>query len=283
MEHDAERRWPLDMGVCGRAYHTGEPQLVTDVAADPDYLPGGVETVAEYAVPIIFRDRILGVLNLEAARAEVFSPENLVAFRTFADQLAGAIHLTSLNQELEAANERLRDANRRLERLSSLDALTGIANRRAFDEVLETEWRRAARAGTPLSLVMADIDCFKSFNDGYGHRHGDDTLAAVAGALQECLHRAGDFVARYGGEEFVVLLPGIDGPRAAAFAETLRARVEALGIAHERSTVAPVVTVSLGVASAVPAKGVAASTLIDAADRALYRAKGEGRNRVATA
>ncbi len=283
MEVDADRRWPLSVGVCGRAYATGEPQLVPDVSADPDYLPGGAETVAEYAVPIVYRDRILGVLNLEAARAEVFSPENQVAFRTFADQLAGAIHLTTVNQELEAANERLRDANRRLERLSSLDALTGIANRRAFDEVLETEWRRAARAGTPLSLVIADIDCFKRFNDGYGHRRGDDTLAAVARALQESLHRAGDFVARYGGEEFVVLLPGTDGARAAAFAETLRARVEGLGIAHERSPTAPVVTASLGVASVVPAKGVAASTLIDAADRALYRAKEAGRNRVAVA
>lgn len=279
----AGARWPTSTGIVGRALRTGEPQLVTDVRADPDYLEVNGETVAEFVVPIRFGGRVLGVLNLESACPEVFNAENQTVFRTFAGQLAGAIHMAAMNRALEEANERLRVANQRLERLSSLDGLTAIANRRHFDEVLALEWRRAARGECPLALVMIDIDHFKDYNDAYGHRRGDETLVAVAGALKESLHRAGDFVARYGGEEFVVLLPGMEAESAARFAEALRARVEALSIPHARSGAAPVVTVSLGVASRVPERDSTAAALLEQADRALYEAKRAGRNRVETA
>ena len=274
-------RWPVTLGISGRAIRLAEPQLVADVREDPDYLAVNDDAVAEFAVPILFRGRPLGVLNVESASAEVFSPDIQMVLRTIAGQLAGAIHMATINRELEEANERLREANQRLERLSQLDDLTGIANRRAFDEVLAGEWRRAARAERPLSLLMIDIDFFKDYNDRYGHQQGDETLRAVAGALRDSLHRAGDFVARYGGEEFVVLLPGMDAGRAAAFAETLRARVEALAVPHTRSPFR-VVTISLGVAGVVPTRAAAPADLLERADQALYAAKHGGRNRVAT-
>ena len=281
---DARRgmRWPVTTGIVGRAIRTGETQLVADVRTDPDYLSVNGTTVAEMVVPIRWRGGILGVLNLEADSAAVFTPEHQTVFHTFADQVAGAIRMASINQELEEANDRLREANHRLERLSQLDALTGIANRRAFDEALAHEWRRCGRARTPLALVMVDIDCFKAYNDRYGHQRGDRCLRAIARALHEGLHRAGDFVARYGGEEFALLLPGLDAEHAAAFAERVRAGVEALGVPHATSPVAPVVTISAGFATRVPRRGTASRVLVEAADRALYAAKRGGRNRVAS-
>ena len=276
------RRWPVSAGIVGRAIRTGQAQLVADVSADPDYLRVNEATVAELVVPIRWRGGILGVLNLEADGVRVFSPENQTVFHTFADQVAGAIRMATINQELEEANDRLREANQRLERLAQLDALTGIANRRAFDDALGREWRRCCRAKCPLALVMVDIDCFKAYNDHNGHQKGDRALRAIARALHDGLNRAGDFVARYGGEEFALLLPGLDAEQAAAFAELLRARVEALGIAHATSLAAPVVTISAGVAARVPRRNATSHALVAAADRALYAAKREGRNRVAS-
>jgi len=276
------RRWPITTGIVGRAIRTGQTQLVADVRGDPDYFGVNAATVAELVVPIRWRGGIVGVLNLEADSAQVFTPEHQMVFHTFADQVAGAIHMASINQELEEANDRLREANHRLERLSQLDALTGIANRRAFDDALAHEWRRCGRAQSPLALVMIDIDCFKAYNDHYGHQKGDRCLRAIARALHEGVNRAGDFVARYGGEEFALLLPGLDAEHAAAVAESARARIEALARPSPTSPAGPVVTISAGVASRVPGRHTAPRTLLEAADRALYAAKRGGRNRVET-
>ncbi len=166
-----------------------------------------------------------------------------------------------------------------LENLSSVDGLTGVANRRHFDEVLDTEWRRALRNGNVVSLVMVDIDFFKSYNDRYGHMAGDDCLKRVAGELQQALSRAEDFLARYGGEEFSVILPGTDGPGAAVVAERLRERVAAVNIRHEGSQVADRVTVSVGSATSHPTCSDSPSELLEAADKMLYEAKLSGRNR----
>ncbi|MEW6187977.1 MAG: diguanylate cyclase [Thermodesulfobacteriota bacterium] len=167
-----------------------------------------------------------------------------------------------------------------LEQISYLDGLTGIANRRRFDEVLEREWRRSLREGTPLSLIMADIDHFKIFNDTYGHQAGDDCLKAVARTIAGALNRPGDTSARYGGEEFAVVLPNTEREGAGKVAEALRTQVEALKIPHMNSPVAPEVTISLGTATCMPAPNQSPRQLIIAADRALYQAKAEGRNRV---
>jgi diguanylate cyclase (GGDEF)-like protein len=184
---------------------------------------------------------------------------------------------------VEQRTRELEDLNRALARLSSLDGLTGLLNRRAFDETLAIEWRRAYRSETPVSLILADIDSFKAFNDTYGHQGGDDCLRWVARTLTASFARAGDFVARYGGEEFVVLLPGTGIAQAKTLAERVRADVEALGILHEGSSAAGIVTLSAGVATLVPREGSSPAALVSEADRALYEAKGRGRNTVAAA
>jgi diguanylate cyclase (GGDEF)-like protein len=176
--------------------------------------------------------------------------------------------------------EELRLANEHLLRLSFSDATTGLANRRRFDEALEQEWRRAARTQTPLAIVMADIDSFKQYNDTLGHPQGDKCLAAVADVFLQAVGRAGDLAARYGGEEFVVLIPGTDHAGALSIAEALRSACEARAIAHPNSPTGPVVTISLGVASCIPADDLSPTFLVSEADTALYRAKLEGRNRV---
>ncbi|MBI1320691.1 MAG: diguanylate cyclase [Candidatus Hydrogenedens sp.] len=167
-------------------------------------------------------------------------------------------------------------------RLSRMDGLTGIFNRRAFDEIIERELRRAQRANEPLSLALIDIDAFKLFNDHYGHQGGDDTLKRVAGALRETAGRGGDHVARYGGEEFAVVMASTPAEGAMHMAEQLRAAVEGLGIPHERNPAGPVVTISLGVLTLTPGDSVTPASMVEAADKCLYRAKNEGRNRAVT-
>jgi diguanylate cyclase (GGDEF)-like protein/PAS domain S-box-containing protein len=170
-----------------------------------------------------------------------------------------------------------------LRQQSAIDGLTGIANRRSFDAALEEEWGRSRRQGQPLSLIMADIDHFKHYNDQYGHQAGDRCLQQVAQCLKVSLHRAGDLAARYGGEEFAVILPGLGPDAAHAVAEKLRQNVEALGLAHDSPSGLDRVTVSLGVATVWPAADAGSADLIARADQALYQAKRGGRNRVVAA
>jgi len=273
---DPGARWPLRTGIVGRVLRLGQAQLVPDVRSDPDYLPLHQDVTSELVVPIRFRNRTLGVFDLENTSPEPFSAENLVVFQTFADQLAGAIHLAAINRQLE-------EANQRLQRLSSIDGLTGIANRRQLDETLQAEWRRAFRHDSPISIVMFDLDEFKRFNDAYGHQAGDECLRQVAAALHEGLRRAGDLVARYGGEEFAAVLPESDLRGALQYAEATRLAVESLAISHGSSPVSPVVTVSVGVASTLPRRGGSPTELIARADQALYQAKRKGKNQVESA
>lgn len=173
----------------------------------------------------------------------------------------------------------LRQQAEELQRTNYLDPLTGIGNRRRFDETLAEEFRRAQRNSTPLAVALVDIDHFKLYNDYYGHVQGDRCLVRVASGLQACLKRASDLVARYGGEEFGIALPGLDAAHAALLVDDLRLRIAALGIRHEDSPVAPHVTVSIGLAVMTPEIGADHSALVSAADIALYQAKHEGRNR----
>ena len=191
-----------------------------------------------------------------------------------------AAEIERTNRELTQIRQQLTVTNSQLERLSTLDTLTGLANRRRFDEVLCQEWRRSAREGTPLSLVFCDIDFFKNFNDGYGHLAGDECLVKVARVVSAVSHRPGDLAARYGGEEFVLVLSGTGEEGASTLAEKLRAQIEELHIPHAHSRLASHLTISLGVASVVPRPGSFPEELLNLADRALYAAKGEGRNRV---
>ena len=161
---------------------------------------------------------------------------------------------------------------------SMVDGLTGIANRRWFDESIRREWGRMVRGKQSLSLIMIDIDYFKKYNDTYGHLAGDDCLKQVAVAVKESVNRSGDFVARWGGEEFVCVLPETGKEGAMKIAEQIRQNVMKLRIPHENSPIADVVTVSLGVSTVRPTKEKQLNTLLNWADQALYRSKNNGRN-----
>jgi len=183
-------------------------------------------------------------------------------------------------RELVAMAGKLEEMNRELKRLSTHDTLTGLPNRHSFNEFLAREWRRAVRKKQPFSVIMIDIDCFKAYNDIYGHLEGDNCLRRVAKALQREVRRPGDFLARFGGEEFIALLPDTDSNGAAAVAAAMLADVAGLGIRHKGSTVDKHVTVSIGYASISAEKTADPDRLIGAADAALYKAKHEGRNQV---
>ncbi|MGB3204247.1 MAG: PleD family two-component system response regulator [Crinalium sp.] len=182
------------------------------------------------------------------------------------------IHQFLLVEQLEAANLEL-------QRLANSDGLTQVANRRRFDEYFDQEWRRHSRALLPLSLILCDLDFFKSYNDTYGHIAGDECLKLVADTIRGNVKRAGDLVARYGGEEFVVLLPNTLGKNAFDVAQRIREKLKELQLPHAGSTVSEYVTLSLGVASTFPHKEQSKALLLASADQALYQAKTAGRDR----
>lgn len=177
-------------------------------------------------------------------------------------------------------SEQLEAANRELKRLVSIDGLTQIANRRYFDEWIQREWKRLEREGQPLSLILCDVDCFKFYNDTYGHQAGDECLKQVAEVLQGTIAQPTDLAARYGGEEFAVGLTDIPLEQAMEVAESIRHSIRALQLPHASSFVADFVTLSLGVATMFPQPLDSGMTLLTHADRALYQAKEGGRDRV---
>jgi len=226
-------------------------------------------------------------ITAHGRRAENWCVMPQVGTRLYLAIDAGPIYDES--GKLVAVVETLRDmtvqkeAQAELERLATRDGLTSVANRRCFDQTLNTEWRRATRESRALSLLMIDVDYFKFYNDTYGHQGGDECLRRVAGAMSDVVKRSSDSVARYGGEEFAILLPATDPEGASLVAERIRAAIENLAMPHEKSEVADHVTVSIGVASAIVSSGGMPTQLVGVADAALYRAKHEGRNRVVMA
>lgn len=187
-------------------------------------------------------------------------------------------YLNSLLRRINAA--KLKESNKKLKNISITDGLTGLTNRRHFDDVLANEWKSCCRSKKKLSLIFIDIDFFKNYNDNYGHQKGDDCLQLVAGALCLNIKRPRDIVARYGGEEFVVLLPETDAAGTVQLAEQIRLSVEELREPHGFSDALDVVTISLGVATLLPAEEKKFSGLLGFADIALYEAKNQGRNKV---
>ncbi|MGQ9370841.1 diguanylate cyclase domain-containing protein [Azospirillum sp. ST 5-10] len=208
------------------------------------------------------------------------------AYRLFAIPLpdpedpggAGLLLMQDITR-LRRAQEAMEALNHRLAELSATDGLLGIANRRRFDTVLETEWRRAARTGDPLGMLMVDVDFFKAFNDAYGHLEGDRCLKAIADAVASAATRPADLVARYGGEEIAVILPGTGIAGARRVAQRIHENIRRLNRPFAASPTGDHVTVSIGAAALVPDNGTAAEALVAAADRALYLAKAGGRNR----
>lgn len=219
-------------------------------------------------------------------RLEAYSPQkNFVASVTqdITKRKLVEEQLKYYADELMNSNTKLINLNDELRRTSLSDGLTGIANRRYFDDYLEKEWSRAKREKTALSLVMLDVDFFKFYNDTYGHITGDECLKRIASMLKVLPRRAADLVARYGGEEFVIVLPDTDKRGAAVVGEKVRVGVEKLGIEHKTSLISEHVTVSVGISIMVPKQDDLSPIIIEAADRALYEAKGAGRNKVKVA
>lgn len=174
--------------------------------------------------------------------------------------------------------KQLRELAVELQNQTLADGLTGIPNRRRFDEHMESEFRRAKRSVSPLSLIMIDVDSFKDYNDNYGHQKGDDCLIMIAAALARALGRPCDLIARYGGEEFMAVLPNTNAEGALRLANTMRSEIQLLAIEHAFSKVAQHITISLGVITQIPAHNTTIPHMIGAADRALYQAKRSGRN-----
>jgi len=207
------------------------------------------------------------------------------------DYLTKPVEAVVLNAKLRAMQriadmrQQLQQANRELLRMTVRDGLTGIANRRHFDEIISKEVKRAIRTESTLSLVMCDIDYFKPYNDNYGHQSGDDCLKYVARTMARVSKRPGDLVARYGGEEFAIVLPETDVAGAQAVAENVRSAIDELNLTHSYSGVSDHITISCGVAAISSNKGddvaVIVKQLIKMADKGLYQAKDQGRNKVA--
>ncbi len=238
---------------------------------------------------LIFALYVLTVPRITSMQPPVMINSSVVLFSAIIISLIGNYqiesalrrnYLRNLLKEIETI--RLEKAKTELELISSLDVLTGLANRRNFDTFLNTEWHMGAQYRTPLSLLFLDVDDFKSYNDHYGHQAGDVCLREIAEVLKRCIQRSRDLCARYGGEEFVVLLPNTDEKSALQIAEKLRKNIELENIPHQHSRVGHYVTVSVGVATMMPQKILPPHRLVELADKALYRAKDLGRNQVRT-
>jgi diguanylate cyclase (GGDEF)-like protein len=231
--------------------------------------------------------RIKGRADLYQQLAELNATLEAQVLERTTNLLEGQAQLADLNEQLHARTVEAETATRvmkaqedELKRLAITDSLTGLPNRRAFDDFLDREWQLAQRTKLPLAMIMVDVDHFKNYNDCYGHPTGDECLKTVADLLRRNTKRPGDFVARYGGEEFVVLLPDTGADGAIHAAEILCNALRVAEIAHRNSPLSNVLTASFGVASLVPHRGATAASLVADADEALYEAKNSGRNRV---
>jgi len=286
---EATARCLLPLTVFRYAERTREALLIEDAVRDErfarDPYLSGLEYCSMLAVPILNQGLLRAVLLLENRLSRgAFSAGRLDAIMLIAGQLAvsldNALLYDSLERKVIERTNDLKLANLRLEALSMTDSLTGLANRRCFDDMIAAEWQRAIRPQTSIGVAMIDIDHFKRYNDRYGHLGGDECLRRVARVLRDSVRGGNDLVARYGGEEFIIVLPGADLAAVLPVAERARAAVEALKEPHEKSAYG-VVTISVGIAAMVPTKQIDAGALVQRADAALYRAKKNGRNRIA--
>lgn len=266
--------------------HLGEMNLQQNLAQEI-FTRLGVDTQGMREVVAINKEGVEVLMDMALAEVEVDGAHvfittlhDLTQHKLDEQKMQETIEeLEAVQSSLSGSHEQLSQANQELSRLAHLDGLTGIANRRLFDQTLVQEWARAARAGECLALAMLDVDYFKRYNDHFGHQAGDECLKRVAVAIASALHRPGDFAARYGGEEFVLVLPGTDQDGAVQVVEAVLNQVRNLAIVHQTSDVAKVVTLSAGIAVVLPLQGVDPYCLVQAADQALYQAKHQGRNR----
>jgi diguanylate cyclase (GGDEF)-like protein len=244
--------------------------IFMSVMSKDDDLARGIEAGGD--------DYLMKPVGRIVLQAKVSAMYRLVRMQRALVQLTEQLNHT--NEQLNQANEQLNLANQELHRVSMTDGLTGIPNRRVFDELLVREWRRCARLKKPISVVMLDVDYFKKFNDRYGHQAGDQCLKATAKVIASAVPRASDLAARYGGEEFVLILSETDREGACSVADRIREQVANLKVENEDSP-HHYVTLSCGISTVVPSEDRPVDKLVKSADNALYIAKKQGRNSIA--
>jgi diguanylate cyclase (GGDEF)-like protein/PAS domain S-box-containing protein len=312
VEKSRQTIFALGEGLPGSVWQNGFAQWINDIVNDRNFSRSQLSQQAglhsAFGFPIGAGDNIAGVMTFFSREKQQPDEELLQMMEATGCQLGQFVKRKSAEQELlkaeaslrilydrekqqskelqeknlalELAKLELEAANQELQRLVSLDGLTQIANRRCFDTTLKLEWQRMGREKQSLSLILCDIDFFKLYNDTYGHQAGDECLKKVAEILKMSAQRGGDLAARYGGEEFALILPETDVRGAMQVAESIRRNLREAAIPHAASKVSNFVTASIGAASVVPRTGLSIKELIEQADRALYQAKLEGRDRV---
>jgi diguanylate cyclase (GGDEF)-like protein len=233
----------------------------------------GIKMESLIYCPLIFENNVLGVVTVQSMKKNSYSQYNLDTVKALASYIAIAIRNAQKSNDLEKLNEKLL-------RLSNLDGLTEIPNRRYFDKEVKTEWESAKINKHPLSLMLIDVDSFKEYNDNYGHLAGDYCLQKIAKTLQSVSNEVEGFVARYGGDEFVAVFPNTSSKTAFNLAETMKNRINKLNIEHKFSKVVDYVTLTFGVCTLIPNEELTVSYLAHSADKALYDAKQRGRNRI---
>ncbi|WP_223300837.1 diguanylate cyclase domain-containing protein [Oscillatoria nigro-viridis] len=311
-ENDPQITLAAGEGLPGAVSRSGSTQWITDIVADRNFVRSRLAEAAGlrsgFGFPIHAKGQVVGVMTF-FCREELQPDQDLLQIiavvssqlgefvkRKYAEQelqeaeasirflyeqeKRQSEELARQNLALEQAKLELQAANMELQRLAAVDGLTQIPNRRCFDKKLELEWQLMEREQESLSLILCDIDFFKLYNDRYGHQGGDECLKQVAQILASNAQRAGDLAARYGGEEFAVIVSRTDVQGAKRVAESIRRDLKAAAIFHAASKVSKFITLSMGIATTVPAAGLSIEELIGQADRALYRAKLEGRDRI---
>jgi len=267
------RKMPFSEGGAGLVATHRQPINIPDVFVDKRIVNHDWwqkhSLKSFFGYPIFLEQTLIAVLGLGCKQPLIFEPEDQALFENLVAQAAIAIKNAQLFEEIR--------------RLSISDGLTGVANRRYFDEQFKREWQRNRRNNLPIGVIMIDIDFFKNYNDAYGHQAGDECLKQVAKTLQKSLRRPGDLLARYGGEEFVALLPEINIEGTAKIAYSMHQAVMELSIPHRGSKVHKNLTISLGVAGGQLNEFQTPEDLLAKADQALYEAKNGGRNQIALA
>ena len=238
-------------------------------------------------VPLTIEDKCIGIITVQNREQDIYTPQSLETLETLSAYLAIAIRNAQKSEALkteiekrEVVQQELKKLNKELSDLSEIDGLTGIANRRHFDEFFEHEFRHAIRYKTPISLMMLDIDYFKEYNDHYGHLNGDKIIIKIAEIIKKHAKRSNDLAVRFGGDEYIVLLSDATEEFCNNIAFNIQEELEQLNLVHDFSTIVPRITLSIGIACITPERDTLPTTLLEFADNALYQSKENGRNRI---
>lgn len=278
------------LGIANYVLNSGKAEIINDVLSDPRYRSGTTKIRSLLCAPLTIQNEIIGVINISHAKAMAYTTSDLKLFVSLTSQVAAAIQTVQYYEQLKEYSQtlerkvaertlELEKAKFELEKLATIDPLTQLANRRKFDEYLESEWKRLRREKLPISFILCDIDYFKLYNDYNGHLKGDQCLQKVAEVLKNTTRRPADLAVRYGGEEFAIVLSNTNSEGAVKVAQRIQFAIEALKIPHPQSTISPYITLSQGIASLIPTEHNCPEDLVKMADLGLYQAKNRGRNR----